>query len=117
MRRVRTNTPLQALTTLNDPVFVEAARGVAARILTEGGTTAADRAAYGFRLCTARRPEPGEVDRLLAFYERERQRFAREAAEARSLAGGEASADTADRAAWTLVANVLLSLDETVTKE
>jgi hypothetical protein len=123
VRRVRTNTPLQALTTLNDPVFVEAARGVAGRMLAEAGEAPAERAALGFRICTGRRPGPPEVERLVAFYERERQRFAGDPDAARALAasgaGGSAgpSSDLADRAAWTLVANVLLSLDETVTKE
>ncbi|MFI5184315.1 MAG: DUF1549 and DUF1553 domain-containing protein, partial [Vicinamibacteria bacterium] len=103
VRRVRTNTPLQALTTLNDPVFVEAARGVASRILAEAGSTPAERAAHGFRICTGRRPGTVEIERLVAFYARERERYS----------GGE----DAERAAWTMVANVLLSLDETITKE
>jgi mono/diheme cytochrome c family protein len=117
VRRVRTNTPLQALTTLNDPVFVEAARGVAARILAEAGPAPADRAAHGFRICTGRKPEPPEVERLVAFYEREHRRFEGDPGAARALGSSGTNDEAADRAAWTLVANVLLSLDETVTKE
>jgi cytochrome c553 len=121
VRRVRTNTPLQALTTLNDPVFVEAARGVANRILAEAGSAPTERAAHGFRICTGRRPAKAEIERMVAFYESQRQRFADDVEAARALASagtaGVTAGDSADRAAWTMVANVLLSLDETVTKE
>jgi len=116
VRRVRTNTPLQALTTLNDPVFVEAAHGVATRILEEGGPTPADRAALGFRICTGRRPGAPEIERLVTFYQRERQRFSSDAGAATTLSTGTTN-DAVERAAWTMVANVLLSLDEAVTKE
>ena len=92
-----------------------------ARILAEGGTRArASARPYGFRLCTGATTAAGGVDRLVAFYERERQRFAGDPDAAAALAApatAEASDDPADRAAWTVVANVLLNLDETVTKE
>jgi mono/diheme cytochrome c family protein len=117
VRRVRTNTPLQALTTLNDPVFFEAARGLAGRIVAAPATAPEARAAYGFRICTSRRPRAEETARLVAFYERERDRFDHDPAAASAVAGGAAGEDTAERAAWTMAANVLLSLDETVTKE
>jgi hypothetical protein len=117
-RRVRTNTPLQALTTLNDPVFFEAARALAARALREAPPRDAARAARAFRLCTARTPRPEEVAPLLAFHARQKKRFEADGEAARAvLAEATVAADTADRAAWTLVANVLLSLDETLTKE
>jgi hypothetical protein len=123
-RRVRTNTPLQALTTLNDPVFFEAAQALAARTLKEAPAAAADRAAYAFRLCTARRPKSPEIAPIVAFEEQQLARFrgnpdaARAVAgEARAGAGGAAKSDPAELAAWTMVANVLLNLDETLTKE
>jgi cytochrome c553 len=117
-RRVRTNTPLQALTTLNDPVFVEAARALAARAIREAGPGDEARASRAFRLCTGRQPGPVELAPLLAFHAQQRARFEADGAAARALVPTTAEADdAADRAAWTLVANVLLSLDETLTKE
>src|SRR5207342_1210973 len=60
VRRVRTNTPLQALVSLNDPVYIEAAQALARRMVAEGGNTPADRARHGFRLVLARPPHEGE---------------------------------------------------------
>ena len=118
VRRVRTNTPLQALTTLNDPVFVEAARKLAGRMIGEGGALAAERVSVGYRLCTARRPSDAEVTPLVAFYEREAARFARDPDATKALLAEDAAAPEAPaRAALTMVANVLLSLDATLTKE
>ena len=117
VRRVRTNTPLQALTTLNDPVFFEAARALAARTLAEAAATPEERAAHAFRLCTARRPKPAELAPLVSFQERQLARFRADPEAARAIAGVAAPGEAAERAAWTMVANVLLNLDETLTKE
>jgi hypothetical protein len=118
-RRVRTNTPLQALTTLNDPVFVQAARALAARAIKEAGPGEEARASRAFRLCTGRPPTPAELAPLLAFQAQQRARFEADGAAAQALLGGagDDSGKPAEHAAWTLVANVLLSLDETLTKE
>jgi hypothetical protein len=117
-RRVLSNTPLQALTTLNDPVFVEASRALADRMMAEGGGDAASRLAYGHRLCTARLPGERDLAVLREFYERERTRFSREPEKAAVLLAGDAGAPEAcERAALTMVANVLLSLDATLTRE
>ncbi len=117
-RRVRTNTPLQALATLNDPVFVEAARALADRMMAEAGGDAAARVTYGHRLCTARRPAEADLAALLAFHERERARFSREPESAKALLAEDAGKPEAtERAALTMVANVLLSLDATLTRE
>jgi hypothetical protein len=119
-RRIRTNTPLQALVTLNDPAFVEAARGLARRMEAAGGSPAA-RATHGFRLATARTPRADEVTPILAFFQKERDRYARDPEAAVKLLGLATAAprptQLAEQAAWTAVANVLLNLDETVTKE
>src|SRR5262249_3619738 len=70
VKRPRTNTPLQALTLLNDPVYVEAALALAKRIVTDGkDKTTAERAAHGFRLCLSRQPEPREIALLKNIYE------------------------------------------------
>lgn len=119
LRRGRTNTPLQALVTLNDPVYVEAAQALARRMVREGGASEADKARYGFRLCLARGPGDAELERLVRLYHQARERYAKEKDQARRMASvplGPApdGADLADLAAWTVVGNVLLNLDETL---
>jgi hypothetical protein len=113
VRRVRTNTPLQALTLLNDPASFEAARALAGRLLAEAPSAAPrDRAAYGVRLVLSRTASEQELARLVALYDSERAHYAQASADAARVAGGRG----ADLAAWTIVANVLLNLDEAVTK-
>lgn len=121
LRRSRTNTPLQALVTLNDQVYVEAAQGLARRILLEGGTTVRERAAYGFRLTLTRHPTEEETQRLVELYETVRASLAADPAKANPLATKPIGPlpekmDVIDAAAWTVVANVLLNLDEFLAK-
>jgi hypothetical protein len=111
IRRIRTNTPLAALTTLNDPAFFEMARALAKRMVAEAGPSDSARVRYGFRLTTARAPMPEELDRLLSWLAKEQKYFAEHQQEAAELAE-----DAAD-APWTMMANVLLNLDEALTKE
>jgi hypothetical protein len=120
IRRPRTNTPLQALVTLNDPAYVEAAQALARRMVREGGSTDADRATHGFRLVLARRPTPAETDRLIGLHHDVREDFLKTPDDAEKMATdplgpvpGDFPADTAELAAWTAVANVILNLDET----
>jgi hypothetical protein len=122
VRRVRTNTPLQALTTLNDEAYFEAARALAARVLREAPASSsidAARATYAFRLVATRTPTLAEVDRILASYQRQLERFQKDpAAAGKTITGFEVvDIDAAQQAAWTLVANALLNLDEALTKE
>jgi mono/diheme cytochrome c family protein len=117
VKRPRTNTPLQALVTLNDPVFVEAAQALARRLVKEGGATVEARAAHGFRLCLTRPPQPAELERLVNLYREARERFAADPKAAAAMATEPigpmpAGMDTVDLAAWTVVGNVLLNLDE-----
>jgi hypothetical protein len=112
-RRNRSNTPLQALTTLNDPAFFEAAQAMARRVLAEGGAADRDRITYAFRLVTARRPSATEQAAIAAALDEQRAQLAADAARARTVAGE----PDAQLAAWTVVANALLNLDETLTKE
>ncbi len=121
IRRPRTNTPLQALVTMNDPVYVEAAQGLARRIMKEGGNTIESKAAYGFRLSVVRPPAAAELARIVALYNQARESYAAQPAEAKTFATvpiGELpqGVDAVDAAAWTLVGNVLLNLDETLSK-
>jgi hypothetical protein len=111
-RRSRSNTPLQALTTLNDPAFFEAAQAMARRILNEGGADASSRAIYGFRLVTARKPGARELDTLLSGLDEHRQYYERNLREAEELSGK----PDAEFAAWTMVSNALLNLDEAITR-
>jgi mono/diheme cytochrome c family protein len=116
VRRVRTNTPLQALTMLNDDAFFEAARALARRMIDEPAAAAGEeaRAAHGFRIVTSRMPKPQELDRLVAAYRQHLEQFRAHPERAAQVTGGDAAAE---QAAWTLVANALLNLDETITKE
>jgi len=113
VRRVRTNTPLQALTALNDPEFFEAAQALAKRVTSEAGPQEDTRATLAFRLCLGRSPKPDELDRMLSWEQKERQFFEEHRDDAARIAG------TPDPglAAWTMLSNVLLNLDETLTKE
>jgi hypothetical protein len=121
-RRARTNTPLQALALMNDEQYVEASRHFARRMLIEGGTTPAERLTYGFRLATARTPQPAELEVLTGLYDQHLGHYrANPEAAAKLLQVGESkrdeSLDAAEHAACTLLANLLLNLDETMTKE
>jgi len=121
-RRSRTNTPLQALTTLNDPQFVEAAVALARRMLREGGGTNAGALTRGMLLCRSRPPSAEEQGTLLALYEGQLEQYRKDAPQCALLlsngpAGADADPDPAAAAAWTIVANVLLNLDATLTLE
>jgi hypothetical protein len=123
-RRLRSNTPLAALTGLNEPIFVEAARGLALRTLSEGGGDDSSRIERAFFLCTSRQPTAAEKEELLRFLADQRKRLADGWLDPRSIAAGDpeklpalpAGTTPQDAAAWTLVSRVLLNLDETVTK-
>jgi hypothetical protein len=86
MRRIRTNTPLQALVTLNDPVYVEAAQALARRIVREGGASVDERMQYAMHLCVARPPDEKELASLALLYESTKARLADKPEAALSLA-------------------------------
>lgn len=120
-RRDRSNTPLQALQLMNDIQHYEAARGLAQRLLAAGGATPQERIVHGYRLVLARRPEAEEAAIVHALLEHQLARYRRDpAAAAQAIRVGEsappAGVDEAELAAYTLVANLLLNLDETVTR-
>ena len=117
-RRTRSNTPLQALNLLNDPVFVEAAQALAARTLREAPVEFSSRAQHAFRLVLVRAPSPKEQDWLAEYYQRQLQALEKEPAMATALAPSEvAGATPAEAAAWTALSSVLLNLDEFITRE
>jgi predicted CXXCH cytochrome family protein len=121
-RRVRSNTPLQALATLNEKSFVEAAQAMALRVMKEGGADDRSRATYVFRLCTGRMPDADEVNKLLQFWKEQLDYFEDRTATAASVALANPEKIPADVnlhkvAAWAMVSRAVLNLDETITKE
>jgi len=122
VERPRTNTPLQALVTLNDPTFVEAARVFAERIMRQGGTSTDDRLKFAFRATLARSPDERDCEILRGVYADRLANYtvATQAASALVQQGEHptpADLDPIQLAAWTNIANVLLNLDETITRE
>ncbi len=123
-RRMRSNTPLAALTGLNETIFVESARSLAIRVLREGGKSDAERADYAFVLCTSRKPSPEERQAILDLLQSRRRRLADGWLNPREVATGDpaklpnlpAETTPQDAAAWTLASRVLLNLDETISK-
>lgn len=123
-RRVRSNTPLAALTTLNETIFVEAAQAMALRVLREADATDGARADYAFSLCTGRKPTDAERAEILRLLQSRRLKIAEGWLNPRAIATGDATklpdlpagSTPQDAAAWTLVARVLLNLDETLSK-
>ena len=122
MRRERTNTPLQALLLMNDPQFVEAAGALAGLCLgsTEDHSTKTV-ARSMFHRVTCRLPTTDELEVLVMFFKSERERFEKDKQATDQLLavvkrGSDSTIDRTDLAAWTLVANLVLNLDEVVTK-
>jgi hypothetical protein len=126
-RRNRSNTPLQALTLLNDQAFLELARGLADRALRDVPDGDAVRLRYAFRLCLAREPSATEAARLEKYLRLQLEEYRASPEEAQALLAPQAKdevgpprppdAETPRRAAWTAVARVLLNLDEFITRE
>ena len=121
MRRERTNTPLQALLMMNDPQFVEAARSLAKRTMRAAGDGPRTRASFMFRRCTARSPDDSELDELVALFHDHLSLYRSNAESAGQLVAADGSMpdkkdETAELAAWTMIANLMLNLDEVVTK-
>ena len=117
VRRTRSNTPLQALVTLNESQFVECAQALARRTVKHGGTLDKERLTYAFRCCVSRKPSKAESDALMVLLQRQKERFSKNANQAKELAATEEGDAAATIAAWTVVSRVLLNLDETITKE
>jgi len=116
LKRDRSDTPLQALVLLNDPEYIETAQALARRVLREAPANDEERAGYAFRLCLARKPAKQELERLLSVVKAERANFTQDKNAAAKLANAKEADDASEVAAWTVAGNVLLNLDETVTK-
>jgi hypothetical protein len=121
MRRSRTNTPLQALVTLNDVQFVEAARVLAQRALLDGGSAVEDQIRYAFRCAAGTTPDDRVVGILQQSFDEELQRYQQDSeSAAKLLASGESprneDLDVATHAAMTVVTSMILNLDQTLTR-
>ena len=121
-RRVRSNTPLQALTTLNEKTFVEAAQAMGLRLLKEGGRDDRSRVIYAFQLCTGRAPTEREIKSVLRFWEEQYKYFEDRSSSALAVAVPDLKKVPPDVnlhkvAAWAMVSRAILNLDETITKE
>jgi mono/diheme cytochrome c family protein len=119
--RPRTNTPLQALVTLNDPVYVEAAQALGRRMVKEGGATLESKLQYGVRLCLTRPAREVEMKRLVELYTKAQAEYAKSPKLATQMATEPigplpAGTQAPEMAAWTVVGNVLLNLDEAFAK-
>lgn len=119
-RRLRTNTPIQALVTLNDPVFVEAAQALARQILLKGGTTE-ELATFAFRTVLSRTPSALERQQIVDLYQQASRQLGERPTQAEILATRPFGAlppgmSPIDAAAWTVVGNMLLNLDEVLAK-
>ena len=122
VRRIRTNTPLQAFVTMNDPAYVEASQSLARRILAEGGDTPATRAAFAIEVCRIRPPQSSETAAVVELYNSELAHYRSDTEAATKLASEPLgplpeNVDAAEAAAWTVVANVLLNLDALLMKD
>jgi hypothetical protein len=125
VRRARSNTPLQALTTLNETLFLECARGLGRKALADGGATDRERAVYAFRRCTGRKPTDRELEVLLGFVAKQTTKFSAPDAKPWDLAADDPAhppklpkdVTPAQAAAWTALGRLLLNLDETITRE
>jgi hypothetical protein len=122
MRQDITNTPIQAMVLLNDPTFVEAARKLAERMMHEGGRNIADRVRRGYKLALASEPDPEQYEILIRGLESYQKHFERRGNAAKALLSvGNSTYDEtlneSDLAAYTMLASVILNLDEMITRE
>ena len=125
VRRSKSNTPMQALVTLNETTFVESAKALGLKTAREGGATDEEKATFAFRRCLSRKPSADELAVLLQLKQETAQSVAADTAKAWKLAAVDASKPPvlpaemkpADVAGWVAVSRILLNLDETITKE
>jgi hypothetical protein len=122
VQRSKTDTPLQALALMNDPVQLEAARKLAERMLLEGGAAPRDRLDFAFQLATARKPQPEEQQALSALLEKRLAAYREDPAAAKAfISVGDSkpneTLDPVELAAYANLASLILNLDETITRD
>jgi len=119
LQRESSNTPLQALVTLNNAVFAEAAQAMAGRVLRDGGDRDRDRLRYALRLCVARSPSEAEVDRFEELLQTARQYYASHPEDAKQLTARHRWDDVSaeENAAWVVTVRTILNLDEFIVRD
>lgn len=122
VRPTRTNTPLQSLNLMNDVIFVEASRKLAARAMTEGGQTSSERLRYLFRLVLSRQPSPLELAILKEAFSAHHRRYQKTPSAAKALLAigesrRESELNASEQASYATIASLILNLDEAVTRE
>ncbi len=120
VKRDRSNTPLQALVTMNDPVYMEAAQSLARKMIL-AGPKPEDKIRCGFELCVSREPTKAEIAKLIELFDKVQLRYAYSPQDAfnvatKPLGAAPKETDLDELAAWTVIGNVLLNLDETLMK-
>jgi hypothetical protein len=121
VERPRSNTPLQALVLLNDPIYVEAARAFAERILRMGSSDMEQRIQFAYRQALCRQARPGELQVLASLYRKHVQQYKEDPSAATALLSigdhrAPADLDRFELAAWTSVARIVFNLHETITR-
>lgn len=118
-RRTRSNTPLQALTLLNDPVFFECAQQLAGRILTEGPSSTQERIVFAFQLCLSRNPTEPELNRLRRLFNELYQLHLKHSTQSHVIAIRQSDADASaiEKDTWTAFGRTLMNLEEFMTRE
>jgi hypothetical protein len=116
-RRERSNTPLQALTLLNDPVFFECAQTLGVRIAEGAGVSADDKIRRAFATCLARPPTEAELTRLRQFHARQHELLKQHPESAARIVGKADAANLEEKAAFAALCRVIMNLDEFVTRE
>lgn len=116
-RRERSNSPLQALTLLNDPVFFECAQALGRTLAEDSSRSFEVRLSEGFQRCLGRDPTRAERDQLRKFFDERKAGLAADPVTARTIVGKKSSSNATDEAAWILTARVLMNLDEFITRE
>jgi hypothetical protein len=118
VKRERSNTPLQALTLMNDPVFMEAAQALALRVMRESEPNTTARIHHLYQLCLARSARPEEVQRLVSFHQEQNQRVKAQGPAALAALGlaSKASIDPTETVTFVALARLLLNVDEFITR-
>ena len=119
LQRDSSNTPLQALVTLNNGIFTEAAQAMARRVLTEGGESDSDRLTYALRLCLVRTPASMELERFAALLNSAREYYKDHPEDGKKLVSNHAvdGVETDENAAWVTTVRMMMNLDEFIVRD